>query len=190
MKHIKRGYSWLFTRLAAIFGLTIGVQVATVTPSVAVGCNGYTTTEKVTNSGKHFKYCEAQTFYRYCNDSCQAVNHKRFYFYFMGCNSGYYSNYDIEAKVTPSAGYGGLDTTTSCKNKCDNVLPTVTTWGTFDSSLAEFDRLVTCKPCPPFGSTSADSTGGKISTCYMSAAKSYSDDTGNFTWSSNCYFGN
>lgn len=187
MKHIKRGYSWLFTRLAAIFGLTIGVQVATVTPSVAVGCDGYTTTANVIN-GKTFKYCEAKTFFRYCNASCQSVNHKRFYFYFMGCPSGYYSNYDINAKVTPSAGYGGLNSET-CPGSCDNVLETVTTWGTENSALAEFDRLVECKPCPPFGTTSAQSDGGKVSTCYMSSAKSYSDDTGNFIWTSNCYFG-
>lgn len=188
MKHIKRGYSWLFTRLAAIFGITLGVQVATVTPSVAAGCTGYTTYTGTIN-GKNYKYCAAKTFFRYCNDSCQSVTHDRFYFYFMGCASGYYSTYDINEQVTPSAGYGGLNTS-ACSSKCDNLLNTVTTWKTKASGEAEFDRLVTCTSCPPFGSTSANSTGGKISTCYMSSAKSYSDDTGNFTWTSNCYFGN
>lgn len=194
MKHIKRGYSWIFTRLAAIFGLTIGVQVTTITPATAIGdCKYSGASSTVEVDGKTFKFCTTDTARIYCNydDACNPKRRTRLYFFFVSCPTGYYANYTTGDKITPSLlDVTDINTSTCSSYNCYNTPESsIAAWEDITAAKASASSAVTCTKCPPFGTTSAQSTGGgKISTCYMSSANNpYTDETGTFSWSSDCY---
>lgn len=207
MKHIKRGYGWFLAKLGAFFGLVIGSQVITInTTNANIYCNyNSSNVETYTSAdGKMFSYCSGRNGWDWCSGNanisisnyCTPSGIMRYYFFFLGCPSGYYSNYKYGAQITPdlrhcTTGYGcGLNTST-CNSSCYNIGSTGAEWRTLTSAKATAESMVTCTSCPPYGTVDAQSDGkGAISTCYMSSATSYADPDGSGThiWTSACYY--
>lgn len=206
MRHIKRGYNWFFTKIAAILGLFIGSEVFTInnaTGNIHCNYNSSNTATYTSADGKIFSYCSGNSGWDWCSGNisisstnyCQPNSILRYYFFFMGCPENHYANYAYGAELTPELRHGtgsnaGLNTSL-CSSKCYNIPTTGKEWRSLTSAKATAESMVTCTPCPPYGEYDAKSDGtGLISTCYMSSATSYNDPTGSgvHTWTDNCHY--